>query len=52
MTGEPLAGSSGGYRYRIEITARRPAEHYSVRVVPAHPQVRWPLETGLVCWER
>jgi starch phosphorylase len=50
--GEPLAGSSGGYRYHIEITARRPAEHYSVRVVPAHPQVRWPLETALVCWER
>jgi len=50
--GEPLAGSSGGYRYHIEITTRRPAEHYSVRVVSAHPQVRWPLETGLVCWER
>jgi starch phosphorylase len=50
--GEPLAGSRGGYRYHSEIPTRRPAAHYSVRVIPAHPQVRWPLETGLVCWER
>jgi starch phosphorylase len=50
--GESLAGSRSGYRYHAEIPTRRPAEHYSVRVVPDHPQVRWPLETGLVCWER
>jgi starch phosphorylase len=50
--GEALAGSRGGYRYHAEIPTRRPARHYSVRVIPVHPQVRWPLETGLVCWER
>jgi starch phosphorylase len=50
--GEPLAGSRGGYHFHTEIPTRRPAEHYSVRVVPTHPQVRWPLETALVCWER
>jgi starch phosphorylase len=50
--GEPLAGSSGGYRYHADIPTRRPALNYSVRVIPVHPQVRWPLETGLVCWER
>jgi starch phosphorylase len=50
--GEPLASSSGGYWYHAEIQTRRPATHYSVRVIPDHPLVRWPLETSLVCWER
>jgi starch phosphorylase len=50
--GESLAGSRGGYRYHAAIPTQRPAEHYSLRVIPAHPHVHWPLETGLVCWER
>jgi starch phosphorylase len=29
-----------------------PAAHYRVRVIPAHPPVRWPLEAGLVYWEQ
>lgn len=49
--GEALAGSLGGYHYQVEIATRRPSPHYSVRVIPDHPQVRWPLEIGLVCWE-
>jgi starch phosphorylase len=49
--GKLLAGSSGGYRYHADIPTRRPQPHYTVRVVPAHPQVRWPLETALVRWE-
>lgn len=49
--GEPLAGLSCGYRYQVEITTARPAAHYSVRVIPDHPQVCWPLETARVCWE-
>jgi len=45
-------GASGAYQYQADIPAQRPAEDYTVRVLPFHPQVRWPLETGLVCWER
>jgi hypothetical protein len=50
--GEALAGSTGGYRYHFELTTRRAAEDFSLRVIPEHPLVRWPLEIALVCWER
>jgi starch phosphorylase len=49
---ESLPGSQGGYRYHAVISTWRPAGDYSLRVIPDHPQLRWPLETGLVCWER
>jgi starch phosphorylase len=52
VRGEALTGSLGGYHYHVEITTARPSAHYSVRVVPNHPQLRWPLECALVCWER
>jgi starch phosphorylase len=48
--GEALAGAFGGYHYHGEIATQRPPAHYSVRVIPDHPQVRWPLECGLVYW--
>jgi glycogen phosphorylase len=47
-----LPGAGGAYDYQADIPARRPAEHYTVRVLPFHPDVQWPLETGLICWER
>jgi len=50
--GPALPAAGIAYEYQVDIPARRPAEHYSVRAVPTHPQVRWPLEIGLVCWER
>jgi starch phosphorylase len=50
--GEALAGSTGGYRYHVELTTRRAAEDFSLRVIPEHPLVRWPLEIALVRWER
>jgi glycogen phosphorylase len=49
--GEALAGAAGGWRWHAEIDIRRPAEHYSLRVVPDHPLLSWPLESALVCWE-
>jgi starch phosphorylase len=52
LRGMALLGASGAYQYQADIPARRPAEDYTVRVLPFHPQVRWPLETGLVYWER
>ncbi|MGD8842269.1 MAG: alpha-glucan family phosphorylase [Gammaproteobacteria bacterium] len=50
--GEALAGSTGGYRYHVELATRRSAEDFSLRVIPEHPLVRWPLEIALVRWER
>jgi starch phosphorylase len=52
IRGEALLGSSGAYGYHVEVPALRSPGDYTVRVVPYHPHVRWPLECGLVCWER
>jgi starch phosphorylase len=49
---EALLGSRGAYTYHAEIPGPRPPEHYTVRILPYHPLARWPLELGLVCWER
>jgi starch phosphorylase len=48
---EALVGSHGAYRFHAEIPDPRPPEHYTVRILPHHPQARWPLEIGLVYWE-
>jgi starch phosphorylase len=50
--GTVFLGTSGAYVYQAEIQARRPAEDYTVRVLPFHAEVRRPLETELICWER
>lgn len=50
--GRALPAAGVAYEYEVDIPLQRPAEHYSVRVLPFHPEVRWPLETGLICWER
>jgi starch phosphorylase len=49
--GEALPGTFGVYRYQVDTPTSRPVDHYSVRVIPAHPQLRWPLECSLVSWE-
>jgi starch phosphorylase len=49
--GETLTATHGGYHYYLEFHAGRPAADYTVRVVPTHPLLRWPLENSLVCWE-
>jgi starch phosphorylase len=48
---EALVGSRGAYRFRASIPSTRPPEHYTVRILPHHPQARWPIELGLVYWE-
>lgn len=49
---EHLAGTIHGFRYRVEIAARRPASDYSVRIVPYHPDARIPLESNRILWSR
>jgi len=38
--------------YVGEVPADRPAEDYTLRVVPWHPLATWPLTLPLVLWER
>jgi starch phosphorylase len=47
----PLTGATGGYLYRAQVSAQRPARDYTARVVPYHPQARIPIELPLVLWD-
>ncbi len=47
-----LAGSSGGYVYRAQAPATRPATDYTARVMPAHAGVSVPLEAARILWQR
>ncbi|MGB5324057.1 MAG: alpha-glucan family phosphorylase [Pseudomonadales bacterium] len=38
--------------YRCSVKAARPAEHFTVRVVPNHATVAVPLELDLIRWQR
>ena len=50
--GEALPGAVNGYFYTARVDARRPAEDYTARLVPAHPDARVPLEAGHILWQR
>ena len=47
---EPLPGAANGFIYRASAETRKPAEHFTPRVVPHHPEIRVPLETTLTHW--
>jgi glycogen phosphorylase len=38
--------------YRATIETARPPEHFTVRVVPYHPDARVPIELPLIAWQR
>ncbi|HEU0200792.1 MAG TPA: alpha-glucan family phosphorylase [Burkholderiaceae bacterium] len=46
----PIAGALNGFVYGCRVRSARPAAHFTPRVVPHHPHVRWPLELPLVHW--
>ncbi len=41
-----------GYAYRAEVSAVRPAEDYTARLVPCHAGVAIPLESTRILWQR
>ncbi len=49
--GEPIPGSVNGYIYSGQAPGSRPAEHYTVRLVPYYPGVRVPAEMPLILWQ-
>jgi starch phosphorylase len=49
--GMPLVGSRG-FVYSAEVSAARPADHFTPRAVPSHPDARIPFELPLVTWAR
>jgi glycogen phosphorylase len=48
----PIPGAAGGYVYRGRIPGTRPAEDYTVRVIPSLTGVLVPAETTLIRWQR
>jgi starch phosphorylase len=46
-----VAGAPGGYVYRAQAPAARPAASYTVRVIPSYTGVAVPLEAGQILWQ-
>ena len=49
---EPLQHCSSCFMYRATMETRRPAWHFTPRIVPHHPEARTPIEAGLISWQR
>ncbi len=45
-----IPGTVNGYVYRCVMESTRPAEHFTPRVIPDHPQAHIPAELNLVFW--
>jgi starch phosphorylase len=52
VRGEPLTGAVNGYCYGGSVPATRPADHFTPRIIPAHPAARVPLEATQILWQR
>jgi starch phosphorylase len=52
MDATAAPAAPGVRAYRAVAPATRPAEHYTARVVAAHPEARTPAELPLVRWQR
>ena len=48
----PIPGAANGHLYTGRVSASRPSSHYTVRVLPHHPDVRVPTELALILWQR
>jgi starch phosphorylase len=48
---QPIGGM-GGYIYRVPMSATRPANDYTVRVIPHRTGVAVPLEDARILWQR
>jgi len=47
-----IPGTLNGYLYGGEVALARPAQDYTVRVVPHHDEAHVPLEMPLIAWQR
>ena len=48
----PLDAAGGGYAYRAQVPATRPATDYTARIIAHHGSVAVPLEAAAILWER
>lgn len=52
VQGEKLIGAVNGYVYHGAVSATRPLEHFTLRIVPFHPAAHVPLEDSHILWQR
>jgi starch phosphorylase len=50
--GAAIAGAANGYLFAGREPGLRPADDYTVRIVPRHPEARVPTELPLILWQR
>jgi len=50
--GAPISGSGNGHIYNGSAAATRPAEDYTIRVVPTRAGVEVPAELALIHWQK
>jgi len=48
--GNKLPGTVNAYLYKGAVPAARPLEHFTPRIIPAHPAARIPLEDNHILW--
>lgn len=44
--------TDGEYVYEVHVTANRPADDYTIRIVPRYEGISVPLENNLILWQR
>ena len=47
-----LTGATGGYAYRAQVSAARPAADYTARIIPNMAGVAVPMELGHIVWQK
>lgn len=47
-----LVGATNGYAFRAAVSASRPADHYTIRLIPHREGVAVPLEACRILWQR
>jgi starch phosphorylase len=52
MQGQPLAGAVNAFSFSATVSADRPADRFTPRIVPEHPGARVPLECPQILWYR
>ena len=52
VRGEGIIGTTNGHIYTGTAPATRPAEEYTIRIVPYFPGVRVPAELSLILWQK
>ncbi len=50
--GEPLVGAAKGWIYMAQVKTTRPAEDFTARMIPRHPEASIPLEAAEILWQR